>query len=426
MTDNAQTTNQNPPARRVVVTGLGLLTCLGHDVETTWSALLAGKSGIAPISSFDATGYPATFAGEVRGYDPVAAGYADAKESRNLDPSVTYALAVAQQAISDSGLQIDDANRDNIGVIFGSGMGGVTSVLNQEHTLLERGHRRVSPHLIPNMLVDSSSGYIAIKYGVRGTNMAIVSACATGGHNIGEASEIVRRGDVDVVITGSADSIILPLAVAAFGNMKALADNADPIAASRPFDRDRNGFVLAEGAACLVLEELEHARKRGARIYAEIIGYGSTNDAYHIASPDEAGGGAARCMAMAIRKGGIQPQAVDYINAHGTSTQMNDRTETLAIKEVFGDHARRLAVSSIKSMIGHAMGAAGSIEAVATILSLRDQMLPPTINYRTPDPVCDLDYVPNEARPAAVNIALSNSIGMGGHNSALIFRRYTA
>jgi 3-oxoacyl-[acyl-carrier-protein] synthase II len=403
---------------------MAAITCLGNNLEQTWAGLKAGRSGISPIQSFDTAEFNPNFAGEVRNFDPEATGYIDAKEVKQLDRYVAFAITVAQDALADSGLKVTDENRDNIAVVFGSGMGGSSTLLAQQKVLEERGARRVSPFMIANMLPDSGSGYIAIKLGVRGPNMAVVSACATGGHNVGEAWETIRRGDADVAVTGSAEYVIMPLTLAGFISMRALATHPDPTCASRPFDKNRNGFVVAEGAACLILEELEHAQARGARIYAEMIGYGSSNDAYHMAAADDAGGGATRCMNMAIRKAGIAPEEVDYINAHGTATPLNDRVETTATKTVFGNHAYTLAISSIKSMIGHAMGAAGSIEAVASVMTIVDQVMPPTINYETPDPDCDLDYVPNVARPAKVDVVLSNSIGLGGHNSSIIFRRY--
>lgn len=412
-------------SRRVVVTGMATITCLGNNLADTWAGLKAGRSGIAAIQGFDASEFTPNFAGEVRGFDPEANGYMDAKELKQLDRNVTFAIAVAMDALKDSGLQIDDQNRDNVAVIFGSGTGGTSTLLAQQQVMSERGARRVSPFLIANMLPDSASGYIAIKLGARGPNMAVVSACATGGHNIGEAFETIRRGDADVAVTGSSEYVLLPITFASFISMRALATNLDPTKASRPFERDRSGFVIAEGAACLIMEELEHAQARSARIYAEVIGYGSSNDAYHMATPDEQGSGAIRCMQMAIRKAGIQPAEVDYINAHGTGTSLNDKVETLATKAVFGDHAYKLAISSIKSMIGHAMGAAGSIEAVASVMTIVEQILPPTINYVNPDPELDLDYVPNVARNSNVNVVLSNSIGLGGHNSSLIFRRFS-
>ncbi len=411
-------------SRRVVVTGMATITCLGNNLAETWAGLKDGRSGIATIQSFDSAEFNPSFAGEVKGFDAEATGYMDAKEVKQLDRYVTFAITVAEDALADSGLKVTDDNRDNIAVIFGSGTGGSSTLLAQQAVMNERGARRVSPFLIANMLPDTGSGYIAIKLGARGPNMAVVSACATGGHNVGEAWETIRRGDADVAVTGSAEYVLLPLTLAGFISMRALATNPEPTRASRPFDKNRNGFVISEGAGCLILEELEHAQARGARIYAEMIGYGSSNDAYHIATPDDMGAGAARCMKMAIRKAGIAPEEVDYINAHGTATALNDRVETIATKTVFGDHAYKLAISSIKSMIGHAMGAAGSIEAVASVMTIVDQTLPPTINYETPDPDCDLDYVPNVARPAKVDVVLSNSIGLGGHNSSIIFRRY--
>lgn len=407
--------------RRVVVTGLGAVTPLGLDAPTTWAALCAGRSGIGRITLFDPSPYAVQIAGEVKGFDPLQ--YLDAKEARRLDRNVQFAVAAAQEAVRDAGLEIGEAPEE-VGVIIGSAVGGIKTLLDAQKTLEEKGPARVSPFCLQNLIPDTASGQVAIVLGAKGPNMAVVSACATGGHAIGEAAETIRRGDARAVIAGGTEAALVPVVLAGFTVMRALAmDNECPERACRPFDRTRQGFVIAEGCAILVLEDYEYARARGARIYAEVIGYGSTNDAYHLAAPAENGEGAARAMAMALRKAGLRPEEVDYINAHGTGTPLNDKFETAAIKTVFGAHARRLAVSSTKSMTGHMMGAAGAVEGMVCVLALRDQIIPPTINYRYPDPDCDLDYVPNQARPARLRVALSNSLGLGGHNSCLIFRR---
>ncbi len=407
--------------RRVVVTGLGAVTPLGLDVPTTWAALCAGRSGIGRITLFDPSPFAVQIAGEVKGFDPLQ--YIDAKEARRLDRNVQFAVAAAQEAVRDAGLEIGEAPEE-VGVIIGSAVGGIKTLLDAQKTLEEKGPARVSPFCLQNLIPDTASGQVAIVLGAKGPNMAVVSACATGGHAIGEAAETIRRGDARAVIAGGTEAALVPVVLAGFTVMRALAmDNECPERACRPFDRTRQGFVMAEGCAILVLEDYEYARARGARIYAEVIGYGSTNDAYHLAAPAENGEGAARAMAMALRKAGLRPEEVDYINAHGTGTPLNDKFETAAIKTVFGAHAYRLAVSSTKSMTGHLMGAAGAVEAMVCVLALRDQIIPPTINYRYPDPDCDLDYVPNQARPARLRVALSNSLGLGGHNACLIFRR---
>jgi len=407
--------------RRVVVTGLGAVTPLGLDVPTTWAALCAGRSGIGRITLFDPSPFAVQIAGEVKGFDPLR--YIDAKEARRLDRNVQFAVAAAQEAVRDAGLEIGEAPEE-VGVIIGSAVGGIKTLLDAQKTLEEKGPARVSPFCLQNLIPDTASGQVAIVLGAKGPNMAVVSACATGGHAIGEAAETIRRGDARAVIAGGTEAALVPVVLAGFTVMRALAmDNECPERACRPFDRTRQGFVMAEGCAILVLEDYEYARARGARIYAEVIGYGSTNDAYHLAAPAENGEGAARAMAMALRKAGLRPEEVDYINAHGTGTPLNDKFETAAIKTVFGAHAYRLAVSSTKSMTGHMMGAAGAVEAMVCVLALRDQIIPPTINYRYPDPDCDLDYVPNQARPARLRVALSNSLGLGGHNACLIFRR---
>ena len=407
--------------RRVVITGLGALAPVGNNVADIWNALLAGESGVGPITRFDTTDYAIKIAGEVKDFDPEA--YIDPKEARHMDRSVHFALAATQQALADARLEITEEEADRAGVIFGTGGGGVGLLLAQQGVLAERGVRRVSPHLLPNFLPDSSSGHVAIATGARGPNMAVVSACATGGHAVGESMETIRRDDADIMIAGGTESSIHPIIMAGFINMRALADDPDPRAASKPFDARRDGFVLSEGAAVLILEELEHARRRGAHIYAEVVGYGSTNDAYHMAAQLETGMGAARTMQRALAKAGIAPDEVDYINAHGTGTPLNDRVETLAIKRVFGDVAHSVAISSTKSMTGHMMGSAGTFEAMVCALAIRDRKIPPTINLEVPDPECDLDYTPLKAREMQVDVALSNSIGLGGHNSSLVLKR---
>lgn len=408
---------------RVVVTGLGAVTPVGNNVPTMWASLLEGKSGVARITSFDPSMLSVQIAGEVKGFNP--AEHFEGKESRRMDRCVQFAVVAAREAIKDANITIDDTNADDIGVVFGSAAGGIRTMLEQQKVLEERGPGRVSPFFLPMMLADTPSGQIAISLGVRGPNMAVVSACATGGHAIGEAAETIKRGDARIVITGGTDSAILPLTVAGFIVMRALAtDNDTPEQACRPFDITRQGFVMSEGAGVLILEDLEHARARGAKIYAEVIGYGSSADAFHLAAPAENAEGTIRAITMALRKAGIDQTEIDYINAHGTGTPLNDRLETFAIKRVFGEHAYRLKVSSSKSMTGHMMGAAGAIEAMVCILAMRDQIIPPTINLRHPDPDCDLDYVPNEARPAKIRMALSNSMGLGGHNSCIILHNW--
>jgi len=396
---------------------------LGANAPATWQGLLAGRSGIGPITRFDAGDFAVRIAGEVR--DFALDGAVDAREARRMGRFVYYALNAALEAARDSRLDMAQEDPTRVGVAFGTGSGGLELIIEQQQVLNERGPRRVAPLLIANMIDDSASGQIAIQLGAQGPNMAVVSACATGGHNIGEAWEIIRRDDADTMIAGGTEAPILPLVLASFANMKGLAsDNEAPARACKPFDANRDGFVVSEGAAALVLESLDHALARNAPIIAELIGYGSSNDAFHMVAPDEAGAGSARAMQMALRKTGVAPQDVHYINAHGTGTTANDRIETLAIKRVFGEHAHSLAVSSTKSMLGHMQGAAGAVEAMICALALRDGVIPPTINYATPDPACDLDYVPNVARRTPIEVALSNSIGLGGHNSCLVLRKY--
>ncbi|MDQ6694531.1 MAG: beta-ketoacyl-ACP synthase II [Chloroflexota bacterium] len=411
-------------SRRVVITGLGAVTPVGNSAAGTWRNLVEGVSGIGPITLFDPAEYAVKIAGEVKGFS--SEGIIDPKEVRHMDRSVQFAVVAAQEALRDARLDIGGENADNVGIIFGTGAGGVGTLVAQQKMLEERGPRRVSPHFLPNFLADSASGQVAISTGAKGPNMAVVSACATGGHAVGESMETIRRGDADVMIAGGTEAIIVPVIVAGFINMRALSDDPVPETASKPFDARRTGFVLSEGAAALILEELEHARNRGAHIYAEVVGYGSTNDAYHMAAQLESGAGAARTMQRALRKAGIEPGDVDYINAHGTGTPLNDRVETLAIKNVFGEAAYRVAISSTKSMTGHTMGAAGALETMACALAIRDNCVPPTTNLQEPDPQCDLDYTANKARSMQVDVALSNSIGLGGHNSCVVLRRFSA
>ena len=406
--------------RRVAVTGLGAVTPLGNDVPTMWEAALAGRSGIDWIRSFDASEFPVRIAAEVKDFDATTA--ASPKEVRKLDRNVLLALGAAREAMGDAGLNGFDPTR--VGVVFGSAIGGFLGVMEQHEVLQERGPERVSPNFLPNVLVDSASGQIAISLGIRGPNYAVVSACATGSHAVGEAAELIKRGDADVVLAGGTEACMHPLILAGFCAMRGLvAEEEEPARASRPFDATRAGFVMGEGAGVLVLEELEAARARGATIYAEVLGYGASNDAHHMAQPDPDAIGVSEMMRAALRRAGIEPEQVGYINAHGTSTPLGDAAETKAIKDVFGDHAYDLAVSSTKSMMGHCFGAAGAIEAMMCVLAIHHGVLPPTINYRQPDPVCDLDYVPNEAREARVDVALSNAMGLGGHNGCVLVGR---
>jgi len=408
--------------KRVVITGLGLVTPLGHDVPTTWEALIAGRSGVGPITHFDASEYPARIAAEVKAFDPAA--LFGRREARRMDRFTQFAMVAAGQALEDSGLTVTDDNAHRVGAVIGSGVGGISAILEQAEVLRERGPRRVSPFLVPMMLPDTAPGQVAISYGLKGPNFAVISACASGANAIGEAAEVIRRGAADAMLAGGAEGAIVPLAFAGFTVMQAVSTrNDEPERASRPFDATRDGFVMGEGSGVVLLESAAHARARGARIYAELIGYGATADAFHITAPDETGDGAARAMQAALDQAGIPPQQVGYLNAHGTSTVLNDKGETAAIKTVFGDHAYQLAVSSTKSMTGHLLGAAGAIEAIFSVLALTEGVLPPTINYEYPDPECDLDYVPNEARRVLVDVAMSNSFGFGGHNACLILKR---
>ena len=409
--------------RRVVVTGLGALTPLGNTADEFWTALTQARSGIGPITRFDASTYPTRIAGEVRNFDPLR--YVEKKEARRLDPYLQYAIACAAMAVEDASLDPAKVDGTRFGVLIGSGIGGIQPLLETHKTLLEKGPDRVSPFFIPMMIVNMASGLVSMRFGAKGPNSSVVTACATGNHAIGDAFKIIQRGDADMMLAGGAEAIIIPLTIAGFCAMKAMSPrNDEPTKASRPFDAERDGFVCGEGGGVVLVEALEHAQRRDARIYGEIVGYGMTGDAHHLTAPDPEGDGAARAMAAALRDGGLEASEVGYINAHGTSTPYNDKFETLAIKRVFGDHARRLAVSSTKSMTGHLLGAAGGVEAIATLLALHNGLLPPTINYETPDPDCDLDYVPNQARKQDVEVALSNAFGFGGTNATLAFRKY--
>jgi 3-oxoacyl-[acyl-carrier-protein] synthase II len=408
---------------RIVVTGLGLITSVGNDVATSWEALCQGKSGVAEIDSYDTSRHRVHFGAEVKNFDPAL--YMDRKEVRRTDPYERLAIATSKQALEQAGFQITEENADDIGVYIGSGIGGMWTLHEGFKTLFERGPDRISPFLVNMMIVDGAPGMVSIMTGARGPNWAAVSACATSGNTIGEAWETIRRGDAKAMIAGGSEQAIEAIAMAAFENMHALSRrNDDPQGASRPFDATRDGFVMGEGSGILILEDLEYAKARGATILAEMVGYASTGDAYHVTEPAPGGVGLVRAMRRALEKAGLRPDQVDYINAHGTSTPYNDLTETQAIKTCFGEHAYRLAISSTKSMIGHTLGAAGGVEAVISIMTILTGVIPPTINLHHPDPECDLDYVPNKARQATVNVAMSNSMGFGGHNACLIFKRY--
>lgn len=408
--------------RRVVVTGLGIISPVGNSVGEAWANLIAGRSGIAPITRFDASPFASRIAGEVRGFD--VGRYLSPKEARRMDTFIQYGLAAGIDALRDSGLEVTEANRERIGVNIGSGIGGLPFI-EHTHTVYQTdGPRKISPFFVPGSIINMISGHLSILYGLQGPNLAVVTACTTGTHAIGESARMIEYGDADVMIAGGAESTVCPLAVGGFGSAKALSTrNDDPQAASRPWDKDRDGFVLGEGAGVLVLEEYEHARARGARIYCELAGYGKGADAYHMTAPTEDGSGAARCMRNALNNAGINAEAVDYINAHGTSTPLGDLAETLAVKLALGEHARRVMVSSTKSMTGHLLGAAGGVEAVFSVLTLAHQVVPPTINLAEPGEGCDLDYVPNVAREARIDVVLSNSFGFGGTNGTLVFRR---
>jgi 3-oxoacyl-[acyl-carrier-protein] synthase II len=399
---------------------LGAVTPLGNDARASWDAAVAGRSGIDWIRSFDADGFPVRVAAEVKDFDPTTV--ASPKEARRLDRNVLLALAASIEAVEDGGLRDFDPTR--VGIVLGSAIGGVLGIMEQAEVMRERGADRVSPHFLPSVLVDSASGQVAISLGIRGPNYAVVSACATGSHAVGEAAELIKRGDVDAVLAGGTEACMHPLILAGFCAMRGLAvEDEHPPHASRPFDATRAGFVMGEGACVLLLEDLEHAQARGATVYAEVLGYGASNDAHHMAQPDPDSVGVAEMMRAALRRAGVEPESVGYVNAHGTSTPLGDAAETRALKDVFGDHAYRLAVSSTKSVTGHCFGAAGAVEAMMCVRALHDGVLPPTINYEHPDPECDLDYVPNEARRQQVEVALSNAMGLGGHNGCVLFGR---
>lgn len=408
--------------RRVVVTGVGIVSPLGTGVDKNWDALMAGRSGLGPITKFDASELPTQIAGEVTDFE--ATDYIEKKEIKKMDLFIQYAVAAADMAMADSGLVINDENAEKVGVLVGAGLGGLPTIEKYHEAMQNGGYKKISPFFIPMLIINLAPGHISMKHGAKGPNLSSVSACATGTHSIGDAFRMIQRGDADAMIAGGTESTITPLGIAGFNVMKALSTrNDDPSAASRPFEKGRDGFVMAEGAGLVVLEEYEMAKKRGAKIYAEVSGYGLTGDAYHLTAPAPGGEGAARCMKMAMNTAGVNPEDVDYINAHGTSTPFNDLYETMAIKSVFGEKAKQLMVSSTKSMTGHALGAAGGLEAVFVLLSMQNGAVAPTINYDEPDPECDLDYVPNEARQAEVNVALSNSFGFGGTNATLLFRK---
>jgi 3-oxoacyl-[acyl-carrier-protein] synthase II len=407
--------------RRVAITGVGAVTPVGNDAKSTWEALLEGRSGIDFIQAFDPAPFPVRIAGEVKDFD--ASGLAPSKELRKLDRCIVFALAAAKEALADAGLN-SQYDPERVGVVLGSGIGGFNELMRQYDILRERGPDRVSPSFLPNILVDSASGHLAIQLGIRGPNYAVVSACATGSHAIGGAADLIRDGAADAVIAGGTEGCIHPLILAGFCAMRGLAaEEEDPTRASRPFDATRAGFVMSEGAGILLLEDMERAKSRGAPIYAEVLGYGASNDAYHMAAPDPESVGVVEMMRQALERSGVDPKRVDYVNAHGTSTPLGDLAETRAIKEVFDGHAGELAISSTKSMLGHMFGAAGAVEAMVCALAIKNGVIPPTINYRNPDPECDLDYVPNEAREAEIDVALSNAMGLGGHNGCVLLGR---
>jgi len=410
---------------RIVITGLGCISPLGNDVPSTWAAALAGQSGAGPITLFDASEHETRFAAEVKGFDP--GERFGRKEARRMDRYTQFAIGATQEALAQAGLQITEGNRQRVGAFIGTGIGGIGTLLAEAEVYRTRGPRRVSPFLVPMMLPDAAGGQVAITFGMRGPNLGLSSACATGTNAIGEAAEVIRRGAADVMVAGGAEAAILPVALAGFNSMNAVSTrNDDPQRASRPFDKERDGFVAGEGAGMVVLESEAHALARGATIYGEVLGYGITNDAYHVSAPLENGAGAVVCMRLALEQAHLRPQDIGYLNAHGTSTQLNDKSETAAVKTVFGESAYDLAISSTKSMTGHLLGAAGALEVVFCLKALADGMLPPTINYENPDPECDLDYVPNTARRKTIQRAMSNSFGFGGHNACVIIGAYSA
>lgn len=409
--------------RRVVITGMGIISPIGIGLQEAWQAVVEGKSGVGPITHFDASSLPTRIAAEVKGFDPTK--YIEPKEVKKMDRFIQFAVAVSAMALEDAGLQITEDIAESVGVIIGAGMGGLPAIEYYHKIYLEKGYRRISPFFVPMLIINLASGNVSIRFGAKGPNSSVVTACATGNHSIGDAYEIIKRGDADIMFAGGAESCITHLGIAGFSAMRALSvRNDEPEKASRPFDAERDGFVMGEGAGVLILESLESAVARKARIYAEIVGYGMSSDAYHITAPAPKGEGAARCMKMALKKACIEPEKIDYINAHGTSTKYGDELETEAIKTIFGEHAYKLCVSSTKSMIGHLLGAAGGVEAVFTVLSIYNGIVLPTINLHNPDPECDLDYVPNKARPMEIEYAMSNSFGFGGTNACLIFKKY--
>jgi len=408
--------------RRVVVTGIGAVSPLGTGNAKNWDALVAGRSGVDLITRFDTTDLSVKIAGEVKDFNPE--DFIEKKEVKKMDLFIQYALAAAHFAMEDSGLQITEENAERVGVLVGAGLGGLPTIEKYHAAMLEGGYKKISPFFIPMLIINLAPGHISIKYGAKGPNLSSVSACATGTHSIGDAYHMIKRGDADAMIAGGTESTVTPLGIGGFAVMKALSTrNDDPKGASRPFEKGRDGFVLAEGAGILILEEYEAAKKRGAKIYAEIVGYGLSGDAYHLTAPAPEGEGAARCIKMALNNAGVNPEQVDYINAHGTSTPFNDYFETLAVKKVFGDHAKKLMVSSTKSMTGHLLGAAGGVEAVFSLMAMDKGVVPPTINYQEQDPECDLDYVPNTARDAKITYAISNNFGFGGTNATLLFKK---
>jgi len=410
--------------KRVVVTGLGIISPVGNDIAAFWKALKEGKSGVGPVTSFDAQAYDSRIAGEVKDFNPTAYGIS-AKDARRMEKFVQFAVAASKQAITDAGLDLEKLDRDRIGVVVGSGIGSLRIIEEEHKLLLAKGPSRLTPFLIPMLIVNEASGHVAINFGLKGPNSCVATACASGSHAIGDAFKIIERGDADVMVCGGTESAITPMGMGGFCALKALSTrNSEPEKASRPFDMERDGFVMAEGSGTVVIESLEHAKARGARIYAEMVGYGMSCDAYHITAPDPDGDGAARAMSMALKDAGLKAEDVDYINAHGTSTKLNDKVETLAIKKAFGSHAKKVMVSSTKSMTGHLLGAAGGLEFVVCCLAIKDGVVPPTTNYEYPDPDCDLDYVPNTARKTKVDVCLSNSLGFGGHNATLVVRKF--
>jgi 3-oxoacyl-[acyl-carrier-protein] synthase II len=410
-------------SRRVVVTGVGLVSPVGIGTEDTWQAVRSGKSGIGPITAFDAKDFACRIAGEVKGFDPFQ--YVEKKEVKKMGRFIQFAIAASDFAIAGASLKVDAENEERVGVYIGSGIGGFEVIEREHKALLEHGPRRISPFFIVATIVNLASGQVSIRSGAKGPNSATATACTTSAHSIGDSFRIIQRGDADVMICGGTEACITPMGIGGFAAARSLSTrNNEPERASRPWDKDRDGFVVGEGAGILILEELDTAKRRGARILAEIVGYGMSGDAHHVTAPSEDGDGAYRVMRNALRDAGLEPKQIDYINAHGTSTELGDRIESMAIKRCFGEHARRVAVSSTKSMTGHLLGGAGGLEAGITVMAIRDQVAPPTINYETPDPECDLDYVPNHARPMHIELALSNSFGFGGTNGALIFKRY--